>query len=70
MSRVFVFKEAYNIAYKAGRRQKLYAIPENNIEVIISNVGSENCYLKVNGIEIDGSFESLVKQLGERVDIR
>jgi hypothetical protein len=30
----------------------------------------DNCYLVVNGLEVEGSFDELVKTLGERVDIK
>lgn len=64
--KIFVFKQTnYN-----GGRDYLLAIPENHIGAIQSQKGSENCYLKVNGIEVQGSFEKLIEMLGERVDIK
>ena len=51
-------------------RPMLYAFPEDQIHSIQSQKGSENCYLKVNGIEVKGSFEKLIEMLGERVDFK
>ncbi len=65
-NKIFVFKQnTYN-----GGRDYLLAIPENHIHTIQSQSGSENCYLKVNGIEVQGSFEKLIEMLGERVDFK
>lgn len=63
--RIFVFKEKS----KAGGRPYLYAVPERDIVTIRSQWGSQNCWLVVNGIEVEGSFDQLVGMLGERVDI-
>lgn len=51
-------------------RPMLYAFPEDQIHSIQSQKGSENCYLKVNGIEVKGSFQKLIEMLGERVDFK
>ena len=65
-NKIFVFKETtYN-----GGRDYLLAIPEDHIHSIQTQKGSENCYLKVNGVEVHGSFEKLIEMLGERVDIK
>jgi len=47
----------------------LYAIPERGIVSVKSQTGSENYYLNVNGINVQGSFEEFIKLIGERVDI-
>ena len=64
--RIFVFKENRPLV----NRDLLLAIPEDQIHSIQSQKGSENCYLKVNGVEVHGSFEKLIDILGERVDIK
>lgn len=64
--RIFVFKENRPLV----NRDLLLAIPEDQINSIQSQKGSENCYLKVNGVEVHGSFEKLIDILGERVDIK
>ena len=65
-NKIFVFKEtAYN-----GGRDYLLAIPEDHIHSIQTQKGSENCYLKVNGVEVYGSFEKLIEMLGKRVDFK
>jgi len=65
-NKIFVFKQnTYN-----GGRDYLLAIPEDQINSIQSQKGSENCYLKVNGVEVHGSFEKLIDILGERVDFK
>lgn len=64
--KIFVFTQTtYN-----GGRNYLLAIPENHIHTIQSQSGSENCYLKVNGVEVQGSFEKLIEMLGEKVDFK
>lgn len=63
--RIFVFKKKN---YNSGKRDSLYAVPEDLIQSIESQKGSENCYLKINEIEVQGSFDELLKLLGERVD--
>ena len=65
-NKIFVFKETtYN-----GGRDYLLAIPQDHIHSIQTQKGSENCYLKVNGVEVYGSFEKLIEMLGERVDFK
>ena len=66
MNRIFVFRETNN----KQERPRLYAFPEKDIVKIESIWGSHNCYLVVNGIEVQGSFDELVSKLGERVDIQ
>ena len=66
MNRIFVFRESN----KKQERPRLYAFPEKDIVKIESIWGSHNCYLVVNGIEVEGSFDELVSKLGERVDIQ
>lgn len=63
--RVFVFREKPEI----GQRPYLHAIPEDRIVSLESIYGSHNCYLKVNGIEVQGSFDEMVAELGERIDV-
>lgn len=69
MNRIFVFKELYDRAYKANRKQRMYAIPENSIELIETVNGSQNCYLVVNGKEVEGTFDGLIAKLGERINV-
>ena len=64
--RVFVFKESTK---GESSRPILYAIPERGIISVKSQTGSENCYLNVNGINVQGSFEEFIKLIGERTDI-
>lgn len=64
--KIFVFEQTtYN-----GGRNYLLAIPEDHIHTIQSQSGSENCYLKVNGVEVHGSFEKLIDILGKKVDFK
>ena len=69
MNKVFVFREV-NKTDERYPRPRLYAFPEKDIVKIESIWGSHNCYLVVNGIEVQGSFDELVSKLGERVDIQ
>ena len=59
MNRIFVFRESNKIQ----ERPRLYAFPEKDIVKIESIWGSHNCYLVVNGIEVQGSFDELVSKL-------
>ena len=68
MNKVFVFREP-NKKDERHFRQRLYAFVEKDIVKIESMWGRHNCYLVVNGIEVQGSFDELVSKLGERVDI-
>jgi hypothetical protein len=68
MNKIFVFREA-NKKDERHFRPRLYAFVEKDIVKIESMWGSHNCYLVVNGIEVQGSFDKLVSKLGERVDI-
>lgn len=71
---VFVFTEKMDTqnGYKtvSSKRPKTFAIPEDKIKLIETQHGSNNCYLKVNGIEVEGSFDSFVLLLGRRIDIK
>ena len=69
MNRIFVFRET-NKHEEPYFRPRLYAFPEKDIVKIESIWGSHNCYLVVNGIEVQGSFDELVSKLGDRVDIQ
>jgi hypothetical protein len=62
--RIFVF---YEKAHSKYERPKILALPEDQIQIIESQAGSENVYLKVNGVEVQGSFENLIAILGEKV---
>jgi hypothetical protein len=69
--RIFVFRETERRMKRNDRERPLmFAIPESQIVSIQSQFGSQNCYLEVNGIDVVGSFDDFVKQLGERVDIK
>lgn len=63
--RVFVFKQPYD----GKNRQMLYAFPEDKIVSVKSQWGSQNVYLEINGLEVQGSFDQFVSMLGERVDV-
>ena len=69
--RVFVFTETESsMKDKWTNRPRMYAFRENEIKEIRSQWGSQNCYLVVNGLEVNGSFDDLVSLLGERIDIK
>lgn len=63
--RVFVFMEKR----ETGQRPYMHAIPEDRIVSLETIYGSQNVYLKVNGIEVQGSFDEMVAELGERIDV-
>jgi hypothetical protein len=67
--RVFVFTESEG-DMKGKTRPYMYAFRESEIKEVRSQRGSQNCYLVVNGLEVNGSFDELVSLLGERVDIK
>jgi hypothetical protein len=72
MERIFVFTESKRSAqnsFRTSERPRKYAIRESEIKEIYTQVGSERVYLMVNGIEVEGTFDSLIRQLGERVDV-
>lgn len=64
--RVFVFTE------ERGDKQRpyMYAFRESEINIVKSQLGSQNCFLVVNGIQVQGSFDDFVAMLGERVDVK
>jgi hypothetical protein len=68
--RVFVFTESKRSIDNSYQRPRIYAIRESEIKEVRSHWGSQNCYLVVNDIEVEGSFDELVSKLGERVDIK
>ncbi len=69
--RIFVFTESTRQMNTHGAtRPRMYAFRESEIAEVMTQWGSQNSYLKVNGIEVEGSFDQLVKLLGERVDIK
>ena len=70
--RVFVFTETERSLNKTRHlgRPIMYAFRESEIKEIRTQRGSQNCYLVVNGLEVNGSFDDLVNLLGERVDIK
>jgi hypothetical protein len=71
--RVFVFTESQRSAgnsFRGATRPRKYAIRETDIKEIYTQVGSEQTYLMVNGIEVEGTFDEMVSQLGERIDIK
>jgi hypothetical protein len=63
--RIFVFKRKL----KDENRPYLIAIPESKINILETQDGSQNVYLKINNIVVDASFNDLISKLGERVDI-
>lgn len=69
--RVFVFTESESsMKDKMKTRPIMYAFRENEIKEIRTQRGSQNCYLVVNGVEVNGSFDDLVNLLGLRIDIK
>lgn len=68
IDRVFVFKQKVPNSYNKPR-PLLYAFRESEIKTIESMWGSQNCYLVINGLEVEGSFDEFVRSLGTRVDI-
>jgi hypothetical protein len=48
----------------------MYAFRESEIKEVRTQRGSQNCYLVVNGHEVNGSFDELVNLLGLRIDIK
>ena len=69
--RVFVFTEAERLGSNGlASRPFMYAFRENEIKEIRTQRGSQNCYLEVNGLEVNGSFDELVNLLGLRIDIK
>jgi hypothetical protein len=48
----------------------MYAFRESEIKWVQTQRGSQNCYLIVNGHEVNGSFDDFVSLLGERVDVK
>ena len=69
--RVFVFTEAESsMKDRLVTRPFMYALRENEIKEIRTQRGSQNCYLVVNGLEVNGSFDDFVSLLGERIDIK
>lgn len=69
--RVFVFTESESsMKSRLVTRPFMYALRENEIKEIRTQRGSQNCYLVVNGVEVNGSFDDFVNLLGERIDIK
>lgn len=66
--RVFVFTESER-SMDNRTRPYMYAFRESEIQRVHTQRGSQNCYLVVNGVEVNGSFDDLVNLLGERIDI-
>jgi hypothetical protein len=73
MERIFVFTESKSSAqnsFRTSERPRKYAIPESEIKMIRTQLGSERVYLVVNELEVEGTFDELVALLGERVDVK
>ena len=64
--RIFVFKTRKS---SEDNRTALVAIPENQIMQLDTVWGAHNLYLKINGTQVEGSFDSLIEQLGTRIDM-
>jgi len=62
--RILIFKTMPEID-----RPHILAIPEDKITKIESQVGSENCYCKVNGMRVDASFDEVIRLLGDGVRV-
>ena len=62
MERIFVFTESPRSAknsFRSADRPRKYAFRESEIKEIYTQVGSEQNYLMVNGIEVEGTFNDL-----------
>ena len=73
MERIFIFTESEKSAqnsFRTSERPRKYAFRESEIKEIYTQVGSEQNYLMVNGIEVEGTFDELVQLLGERVNVK
>ena len=69
--RIFVFTETESsMKDKMNTRPFMYAFRENEIKEIRTQRGSQNCYLVVNGVEVNGNFDDLISLLGERIDVK
>ena len=69
--RVFVFTETESsMKNKSVTRPFMYAFRESEIKEVRTQWRSQNCYLVVNGLEVNGSFDDFVSLLGERLDIK
>ena len=69
--RVFVFTESQSSVRNSHRgpdRPRKYAIRASEIKMVRTQVGSEDGYLVVNDLEVEGHFDDLVRLLGDRVD--
>jgi len=72
MEKLFVFTESKRSAqnsFRGADRPRKYAFRESEIREVYTQTGSEKTYLMVIGIEVEGTFDGLLRQLGERVDI-
>ncbi len=68
MERVFVFTESKRSAgnsFRGPDRPRMYAIRESEIKLVRTQVDTDS--LVVNDLEVEGSFDELVRQLGEKV---
>ena len=65
--RVFVVRET--VKKSIDGRPLLHAFTEDMLRSVTSQCGSQNCYLSINDIETNHSFDDFVKLLGERVDL-
>ena len=61
MKRYFEFR----IKSAAGGRNYIMLLPEDKIEKIETQEGSEAVYCVVNGEEIDGDYEKIISILGD-----
>jgi hypothetical protein len=53
----------FKIKRKDGGRSYIMTLPEDEIKIIETQVGSEAVYCKVNGIEVDYDYEYLMAAL-------
>ena len=55
----------YTFRLKSSENQRpmLLSIPASKIEKIESQVGSQEVFCKVNGIEVDASYNAVIAQL-------
>jgi len=60
--RLYVFHAKTPDGWRGNFRPQIHAWPASAIKSVESQVGSENCHLVINGIAVEGSFDTFVKE--------
>lgn len=60
--RLYIFRAKKPTGWYGDYRPQIYAWPASAITSVKSRVGSENCYLLINGVEVEGSFDAFVRE--------